>query len=150
MPTRLDVKARACIAASCLLLPGGAALAQSSGVQWKTIQGYRVGLSVESLYETAPPGTNPKHASVLEHRLRVSVLDEKTRRAAPIKSAAAYVAEMGHKGATIPLTAVSSRENISYEGRIALATRAAYGIAVQVTPLRGHALEAQFDYRHHH
>jgi hypothetical protein len=125
----------------------------AQGAPWivREVHGYRIALAVESVFESAQPGTDPRHARVLEHRLRVSIHEETTGRAAPIASVTADVAEAGYAGATIALWPANSRERGLFEGRMRLSTDPPHRILVHATPAGGgRTLEAQYEYRHHH
>jgi len=139
------------LAALLLSLPLGAPLGQGAPWVVKPVHGYRIALVVESVFAPAQPGVDPRHARALEHRLRVSVREEATGRAAPLVTVAADVAESGYSGTTIPLTPVGSGDEGLYEGRIRLSTETPHRILIHATPTGGgRTLEAQYEYRHHH
>ena len=139
------------LAALLLSLPLGAPLGQGAPSTVKSVHGYRIALVVESVFAPAQPGVDPRHARALEHRLRVSVREEATGRAAPLAAVAADVAESGYSGTTIPLTPLGSGDEGLYEGRIRLRTETAHRILIHATPAGGgRTLEAQYEYRHHH
>ena len=65
--------------------------------------------------------------------------------------ASADVAKVGYTGMKLSLTPVRSGDHVIQEARATLETRTPYRILVHATPAGGGpALEAQFDYRHHH
>ena len=94
-----------------LLLALTATLSLAQGAPWvvRAVHGYRSALAVESVFESAEPGTDPRHARTLEHRLRVTVHEESSGRAAPLASISADVAESGYSGTTIALAPARSR-----------------------------------------
>ena len=139
------------LAALLLSLPFGAPLGQGAPWLVKPVHGYRIALVVESVFAPAQPGADPRHARALEHRLRVSVREDATGRAAPLLTVAADVAESGYSGTTIPLAPVGSGDEGLYEGRIRLRTETPHRILILATPAGGgRTREAQFEYRHHH
>lgn len=146
-------KVRRWLMASLLLLLTSAALAQDAPRMTKSVHGYRIALAVQNVLEPAPPGKDARHAPASEHRLRTSVSEEATGRAAPIASIAAHVAEAGYSGGTILLSPAhpGPGEEAPYEGRVRLSTKTSYRILIHATSVRGgRTLEAQFGYRHHH
>jgi hypothetical protein len=62
-----------------LLLALTASLVLVQGAPWvvKAVHGYRMALAVESVFESAEPGADPRHARTLEHRLSVTVHEER-------------------------------------------------------------------------
>ena len=134
-----------------LSLSLGAPLAQGAPWVVKPVHGYRIALVVESVFAPTAPGVDPRHARMLEHRLLVSVREQATGRPVPRADVTADVAESGYSGATIALSPVASSEAGLYEGRVRLRTETPHRILIHVIPAGGdRALEAQFDYRHHH
>jgi hypothetical protein len=136
-----------------LLLALTASLVLAQGAPWvvKAVHGYRIALAVESVFESAEPGTDPRHARTLEHRLSVTVHEESSGRAAPLASIGADVAESGYSGTTIALAPARSGEAGRFEGVVRLSTKGAHRILIHATPAGGgRTLEAQFEYRHHH
>ena len=137
-----------------LLLALTATLSLAQGAPWvlKAVHGYRIALAVESVFESAEPGTDPRHARTLEHRLRVMVHEVSGGRAALLASISADVAESGYSGTTIiALAPARSGEEGLFEGRARLRTGSAHRILIHATPAGGgRTLEAQFAYRHHH
>lgn len=134
-----------------LSLPAGPLLAQGAPWVEKHAHGYRIALAVESVLEPARPGEDPRHARIREHRLRVSIHEEKTGRAPTFAAVTADVAESGFAGTTIMLRPIGQGEPGLYEGRIRLRTEPPHRILIHATPSGGgRTLEAQFDYRHHH
>lgn len=139
------------LVALLLALPTGALPGQGAPWVVKPVHGYRIALAVESVLEPARPGEDPRHARVREHRLRVSIQEEKTGRAPTFATVSANVAESGFAGTTIILQPMGRGEPGLYEGRIRLRTDPPYRILVHATPAGGgRTLEAQFEYRHHH
>lgn len=139
------------LAAFLLSLPVFAALAQDTPWVTQSVHGYRIALAVESVLEPAVSGTDPRHAQALEHLLLVSVRQPANARAASIASVSANVAQSGYSGEKIPLSPVRSGEEMLYRGRVQLDVKTRYRILIHVLPAgAGRALEAQFDYRHHH
>lgn len=139
------------LVALLLSLPAGALLGQGAPWVVKPVHGYRIALAVESVFESAGPGTDPRHARRLEHRLRVTVHEQSSGRAAPLASISADVAESGYSGTTIALVPVHSGGEGLFEGRVRLSTANAHRILIHATPAGGgRTLEAQFEYRHHH
>lgn len=139
------------LAAMLLALATGYSFAQGAPWVVKSVHGYRIALAVESVYEPAQPGKDPRHARILEHRLRVSIQEERTARAGAFATVTADVAESGYAGAMIALSPAASRERGLYEGRIRLRTEIPHRILIHATPAGSErALEAQFDYLHHH
>jgi hypothetical protein len=133
-----------------VVLAANVSLAQD--VPWvvKRVHGYRIALAVASVYESAQPGSDPRHARTIEHRLRVSVHEEGTGRAAALASIVVDVAESGYSGATTALRPIGPGAPGLYEGRARLRTEPPYRILVHATPAAtGRTLEAQFEYRHH-
>ena len=139
------------LAALLLLLPAAAAPG-SAPWEAKSVHGYKIALAVEGILESAAPGTEPRHAQTLEHRLVVSVREEASGKAVPIASVSANVAESGYSGETIPLSRLFSGGDVLYEARLRLEVRTTYRILLYATPADGggRTVEAQFDYRHHH
>lgn len=137
----------------CVALSAGTAAAQSAEEMLviRAVHGFRIALAVQTDFASAPPGTDPKHAATLEHRLVVSVRNEATNRPAEICTAALDVAELGYEGTTVPLTPVGLGEDMTYQSRVRLETKSRYRILVHAAPAGGgRTLEAQFEYRHHH
>lgn len=135
-----------------LLVALASAAAPAQGAPWvvKRVHGVHFALVVESVFESAAPGIDPRHARVLEHRLRVVIQDEKTGRAVRIGAVTADVAESGYAGTTVALTPADPRERGLYEGRVRMRTALQHRILIHATPAGGgRALEAQFEYRHH-
>lgn len=150
---RLRTAWRCCLAGMWLAALAGITVAQTPVSSWveKTVHGYRIALAVESVPGTAPSKPDPKHASVLDHRLIVSFGDEKTGATADVSDASVDVAELGYKGVTVPLQRVESGKQVFYEARLRLSTKSPHRILVHATPTRGgRTLEAQFEYQHHH
>jgi hypothetical protein len=134
-----------------LALAAGTALAQGAPWVAKRVHGYRIALKVEAVFEAGRPGTDPRHARVLEHRLRVSIHDAKTGSATPIATVTADVAESGYAGTVIPLGPPGPGTPGLYEGRAWLRTDPPHRILVRASPAGGgRTLEVQFEYRHHH
>jgi len=136
-----------------LLLELTATLSLAQDAPWvvKAVHGYRIALAVDSVFESAEPGTDPRHARTLEHRPRVTVHEESSGRAAPLASMSADVAESGYSGTTIALAPARLGEEGLFEGRARLRTGNAHRILIHATPAGGgRTLEAQFEYRHHH
>jgi hypothetical protein len=128
-----------------------AANSEGAAWVWRSVPDYRVGLAVQSVHESAPPGTDPRHAETLEFRLAVSIREEASRQPASGATVSTDVAEAGYTGEAIPLSRTRSAEGGLYEGRVRLKTNAPYRILVRVTPAGGgRTREAQFDYKHHH
>jgi hypothetical protein len=139
------------LAGSLVALTASLALAQGAPWVVKVVHGYRIALAVESVFESAQPGTDPRHARSLEHRLSVTVREESSGRAAPLASIGADVAESGYSGTTIALAPARSGEAGRFEGVVRLSTKGAHRILIHATPAGGgRTLEAQFEYRHHH
>jgi len=139
------------VAALLLVLAPISALAQGAPWVLQRVHGVRFALAVESVYESAAPGTDPRHARRLEHRLRVAIQNDRSGRAVPMDVVAADVAESGYAGTAIALTPVGPAGQGLYEGRIRLSTESPHRILILATPAEGgRTLEAQFDYRHHH
>lgn len=134
-----------------LLFSALAALAQDAPRMVKSVHGYRIALAVESELKPERPGADSRHAQALEHRLLVSVREAAGGRTASIASVLADVAESGYSGETIALSPRRSGDDFIYEGRTQLETKKTYRILVRAMPAAGsRAVEAQFDYRHHH
>jgi len=138
-------------AASLVAVAATAALAQGAPWVVKRVHGVRFALAVESIFDPASPGTDPRHAPVLEHRLRVAIQDEEKQGVARMAAVTADVAETGYAGTTIALMPVEPREQGLYEGRVRMRTALSHRILIHAVPAGGgRTLEAQFEYRHHH
>lgn len=146
-------RVRRAMTAMALLGALAPAVALAQGAPWvvKRVHGVRFALAVESILESATPGSDPRHARVLEHRLRVAIQDAKTGSAAHVAAVTADVAESGYAGTTIALAPAGPPAQGLYEGRLWLRTDAPHRILIQAAPAGGGpTLEAQFEYRHHH
>ena len=136
-----------------MLLVLAPVFALAQGAPWvvKRVHGVRFALAVESVYEAGTPGADPRHARLIEHRLRVAIRNEKSGRAVPMAGVTADIAESGYAGTTIALAPVEPRAQGLYEGRVRLRTEPTHRILIHATPAAsGRTLEAQFEYRHHH
>jgi len=139
--------------AAWVALYAAASIAQAPGTMWieRPVPGYRVSLAVESVANAETSEAYRTHASPAEHRVWVSVRGAAGGRPIELTQASVDVAEKGYAGVSVPLRKAPAGASGLYEARISLATGTDYRILVRLTPAGTKlALEAHFEYRHHH
>lgn len=126
-------------------------VAGAETVQHKVLEHITVTLTISPASRETRRRDTERTGPVEQHRLAVVLRDAKTAAAIRDAHVEVDVAERGYAGADYPLTSDNVDGIPGYSANVPIPGRALYRILVHIrVPRVGRALEAQFEYRHHH